>query len=109
MSERPKLIVLGHDEFLDGHRYSPELKQVLKRGGRTLSINDEEARQLSGDYSLLKAAKTIMNMGPKHLIIKKGEHGALLFSSNEVFFAPALPLKRFSIQLELVTPSQADS
>ena len=58
-----------------------------------LSINDEEARQLSGEYSLVKAAKKIMGMGPKYLIIKKGEHGALLFHKNKVFYAPALPLE----------------
>jgi len=58
-----------------------------------LSINDEEARQLSGQHSLVKAAKIIMAMGPKTLIIKKGEHGALLFCKNKVFFAPALPLE----------------
>ncbi len=58
-----------------------------------LTINDEEARQLSGDYSLRRAAKTIMAMGPKTLIIKKGEHGALLFQGSEMFFCPALPLE----------------
>jgi len=58
-----------------------------------LSINDEEARQLSKEYSLVKAAKKIMAMGPKILIIKKGENGALLFNKEEVFFAPALPLE----------------
>ena len=58
-----------------------------------LIINDEEARQLSGVYSLVKAAKIIRNMGPKYLIIKKGEHGALLFHQEEIFFAPALPLE----------------
>jgi sugar/nucleoside kinase (ribokinase family) len=58
-----------------------------------LTINDEEARQLSGDYSLRRAAKTIMAMGPKTLIIKKGEHGALLFQGTEMFFCPALPLE----------------
>jgi len=58
-----------------------------------LTINDEEARQLSGDYSLRKAAATIMAMGPKTLIIKKGEHGALLFQGDRIFFAPALPLE----------------
>jgi sugar/nucleoside kinase (ribokinase family) len=56
-------------------------------------VNDSEARQLSGEYSLVKAAKKIMAMGPKYLIIKKGEHGALLFHGTEVFFAPALPLE----------------
>jgi sugar/nucleoside kinase (ribokinase family) len=58
-----------------------------------LMVNDEEARQLSGEYSLVKAAKVIMAMGPDFLIIKKGEHGALLFHGQEVFFAPALPLE----------------
>ena len=58
-----------------------------------LAINDEEARQLSGEYSLVKAAMKIMEMGPNYLIIKKGEHGALLFHGNQVFFAPALPLE----------------
>ena len=58
-----------------------------------LTINDEEARQLSGEYSLVKASKKILFMGPKYLIIKKGEHGALLFNKEEVFFAPALPLE----------------
>jgi sugar/nucleoside kinase (ribokinase family) len=58
-----------------------------------LMVNDEEARELSGDYSLVKAARKIMEMGPKFLVIKKGEHGALLFHGNQVFFAPALPLE----------------
>jgi sugar/nucleoside kinase (ribokinase family) len=58
-----------------------------------LMVNDSEARQLSGDYSLVRSAKTIMGMGPKYLIIKKGEHGALLFHKDQVFFAPALPLE----------------
>jgi sugar/nucleoside kinase (ribokinase family) len=57
-----------------------------------LSINDEEARQLSGEYALSKAARKILEMGPSTLIIKKGEHGALIFQSDKVFFAPALPL-----------------
>ncbi|RMG85930.1 MAG: sugar kinase, partial [Bacteroidetes bacterium] len=57
-----------------------------------LVINDEEARQLSGEYSLVKAAEKIMAMGPEFLVIKKGEHGALLFHNKEIFFAPALPL-----------------
>jgi len=58
-----------------------------------LTINDEEARQLSGEYSLVKAARVIRAMGPKYLVIKKGEHGALLFHGENVFFAPALPLE----------------
>jgi len=57
-----------------------------------LTINDEEARQLSGEYSLVKAANKILTMGPKALIVKKGEHGALLFEGDKMFFAPALPL-----------------
>jgi len=68
-----------------------ELKEVIKRID-ILTINDEEARQLSGEHSLVKAAAVIHKMGPKHLIIKKGEHGALLFSGDQIFFAPALPL-----------------
>ena len=58
-----------------------------------LTINDAEARQLTGEYSLVKAAKKILTMGPKYLIIKKGEHGALLFQDDNIFFAPALPLE----------------
>jgi sugar/nucleoside kinase (ribokinase family) len=58
-----------------------------------LTINDEEARQLSGEYSLVAASRKIMEMGPKYLIIKKGEHGALLFHEDKMFFAPALPLE----------------
>jgi len=58
-----------------------------------LTVNDAEARQLSGEYSLVKAAQKILKMGPKYLIIKKGEHGALLFNKEQVFFAPALPLE----------------
>ena len=59
-----------------------------------LTINDEEARMLSGEFSLVKAAAKILDMGPSHLIIKKGEHGALLFDRNNVFFGPALPLEK---------------
>jgi sugar/nucleoside kinase (ribokinase family) len=68
-----------------------KLKEVIARI-HVLTINDEEARQLSGEYSLVKAAAKIHELGPKYLIIKKGEHGALLFSEGEIFFAPALPL-----------------
>ena len=70
----------------------PELKEVLKQVDLLL-VNDAEARQLTGQFSLVKAAKAIMQMGPKYLIIKKGEHGALLFHGSDVFFAPALPLE----------------
>jgi len=69
-----------------------DLKKVLQKVD-VLTINDEEARQLSGEYSLVKASKVIRAMGPKYLIIKKGEHGALLFHEDKVFFAPALPLE----------------
>jgi len=68
-----------------------DLKAVLKHVD-VLTINDGEARQLSGEYSLVKAAAVILEMGPKYLIIKKGEHGALLFGEGQIFSAPALPL-----------------
>ena len=91
MKKRPKLIVLDTMNFwMD--LFMDDLKEALKEVD-VLTINDEEARQLSGEYSLVKAAKEILKMGPKHLIIKKGEHGALLFNNKEVFFAPALPLE----------------
>jgi sugar/nucleoside kinase (ribokinase family) len=91
MTERPKLVVMDTMNFwmdiaMDG------LKEVLKKVD-VLTINDEEARQLSGEYSLVKAAKVIRAMGPKYLVIKKGEHGALLFHGDNMFFAPALPLE----------------
>ena len=70
----------------------PDLTEVLKQVDM-LMVNDAEARQLTGQFSLVKAAKSIMTMGPKFLIIKKGEHGALLFHGDDVFFAPALPLE----------------
>jgi sugar/nucleoside kinase (ribokinase family) len=69
-----------------------DLEAVLKKVD-VLMINDAEARQLSGQFSLVKAAKSILEMGPKFLVIKKGEHGALLFHGDHVFFAPALPLE----------------
>jgi sugar/nucleoside kinase (ribokinase family) len=69
-----------------------DLKETLKMVD-VLTINDEEARQLSGEYSLVKAAAKIQTMGPKYLIIKKGEHGALLFHGKDMFYAPALPLE----------------
>jgi sugar/nucleoside kinase (ribokinase family) len=69
-----------------------ELLQVIKRVD-VITINDEEARQLSGEYSLVKAAAKIHQLGPKYVVIKKGEHGALLFEGKEIFFAPALPLE----------------
>ncbi len=91
MTRRPKLIVMDTMNFwmetcLD------DLLEVLTMVD-VLLVNDSEARQLTGEYSIVKAARRILTMGPKYLIIKKGEHGALLFHGNEVFFAPALPLE----------------
>ena len=91
MKKRPKLVVLDTMNFwMD--LFMDDLKEALKEVD-VLTINDEEARQLSEEYSLVKAAKIILAMGPKYLIIKKGEHGALLFNNEEVFFAPALPME----------------
>ena len=91
MTKKPKLIVLDTMNFwMD--LFMDDLKEALKQVD-VLTINDEEARQLSGEHSLVKAAKKILKMGPKNLVIKKGEHGALLFNNKEVFFAPALPLE----------------
>jgi len=89
--KRPKLIVMDTMNFWM-ESAMPELEKVLKQVD-VLLINDAEARQLSGQYSLVKASKIILEMGPKFLIVKKGEHGALLFHSDQVFFAPALPLE----------------
>ncbi len=91
LKKRPKLVVLDTMNFwmevaLD------DLKNVLKEVD-VLMVNDSEARELSDEYSLVKAARKIMTMGPKYLVIKKGEHGALLFHEDQVFFAPALPLE----------------
>ncbi len=91
LPNRPKLIVADTMNFWMDIKLDA-LKRTIKMVD-VLSINDEEARQLSEEYSLIKAAQKIMAMGPKYLIIKKGEHGALLFHKNEVFFAPALPLE----------------
>ncbi len=91
LDERPRLIVMDTMNFwMDVAR--EELDKTIAMVD-VLTINDEEARQLSGEYSLVKAAKKIFTMGPKYLIIKKGEHGALLFHGDQVFFAPALPLE----------------
>ncbi len=91
MPVRPKLIIMDTmnfwmDTMLDELHRTMSMVDVI-------SINDEEARQLSGEYSLKKAARKIQTMGPKYVIIKKGEHGALLFNDDKVFFAPALPLE----------------
>ena len=88
---RPKLIVMDTMNFWMDIALD-DLKEVLQKVD-VLLVNDGEARQLSGEFSLVKAARKIMQMGPKFLIIKKGEHGALLFNENHVFFAPALPLE----------------
>jgi sugar/nucleoside kinase (ribokinase family) len=91
LKSKPKLIVLDTMNFWMDVAL-PSLKKVLKKVD-VLTINDEEARQLSGEHSLVKAADVIRKMGPKYLVIKKGEHGALLFHKNSIFFAPALPLQ----------------
>ena len=91
LRQRPKLIVLDTMNFWMESALE-DLKKVLTMID-VLMINDSEARQLSGEFSLVKAAKKILSMGPKFLIIKKGEHGALLFYESHVFFAPALPLE----------------
>ena len=90
MKNRPRLIVLDTMNFWMDIALD-DLLAVIKNVD-VLTINDAEARQLSGEYSLVKAAKKIMAMGPKYLIIKKGEHGALLFNEDLIFSAPALPL-----------------
>lgn len=91
MKKRPKLISMDTMNFwMEIAR--PDLDEVLKHVDMLL-VNDAEARQLTGQFSMVKAAKSIMAMGPKYLIIKKGEHGALLFHGDNVFFAPALPLE----------------
>ena len=91
LSKRPKLIVLDTMNFWMDIALDDLLKTISMID--VLTINDSEARQLSGEYSLVKAAQKILKMGPKVLVIKKGEHGALLFNKDEVFFAPALPLE----------------
>ncbi|MGJ8734435.1 MAG: PfkB family carbohydrate kinase [Cellulophaga sp.] len=91
MTKKPKLIVLDTMNFWMDNALD-ELLNVIKHID-VITINDEEARQLTGEYSLVKAAAKIQTMGPKFVVIKKGEHGALLFKDDKVFFAPALPLE----------------
>jgi len=91
MKQRPKLVVMDTMNFWM-EIAMPDLEKVLRKVDLLL-VNDSEARQLSGQFSLVKAARTIMQMGPKYVIIKKGEHGALLFYDDMVFVAPALPLE----------------
>ncbi len=91
LEKRPRLIIMDTMNFWM-ETAMDDLKEVIERVD-VLLINDSEARQLSGEFSLVKAAKKILNMGPQYLIIKKGEHGALLFDEHHVFYAPALPLE----------------
>jgi sugar/nucleoside kinase (ribokinase family) len=91
MTTKPKLVVLDTMNFWMDCAL-PELLDVMKRVD-VITINDEEARQLSGEYSLVKAAAKIHTMGPRYVVIKKGEHGALLFEGKDIFYAPALPLE----------------
>lgn len=91
MEKQPKLVVLDTMNFWMDCALA-DLLQVIKRVD-VITVNDAEARQLTGEYSLVKAAAKIQEMGPKYVVIKKGEHGALLFHEKEVFFAPALPLE----------------
>ena len=91
MESKPKLIIMDTINFwMDS---TPEQLNAVIKEVDVLTINDAEARQLSGEFSVVKAAQKILTMGPKFLVIKKGEHGALLFHKNHVFFAPALPLE----------------
>lgn len=91
LKNKPRLVILDTMNFWMDTAMA-DLEKVLKKID-VLLVNDAEARQLSSQYSLVSAAKAIMEMGPKYLIIKKGEHGALLFNEDKVFFAPALPLE----------------
>ncbi|GIM59150.1 PfkB family carbohydrate kinase [Capnocytophaga canimorsus] len=91
MTQTPKLVVLDTMDYWMNHTWDL-LMQVIKRVN-IVTINDQEARQLSKEYSLVKAAQKIMQMGVDYVVIKKGEHGALLFHNESVFFAPALPLE----------------
>jgi sugar/nucleoside kinase (ribokinase family) len=91
MARRPKLIVMDTMNFWMETAFD-DLKKVISKVD-VLTINDAEARQLANEYSLVKAAQKILSWGPQYLIIKKGEHGALLFNEKQVFFAPALPLE----------------
>jgi sugar/nucleoside kinase (ribokinase family) len=92
MKKTPKLIVMDTMNFWMDIAM-PSLKKTIKKVD-VLTLNDEEARQLSGAYSLLEAAKIIQKMGPKFLVIKKGEHGALLFHDDKMFYTPAMPLQK---------------
>jgi sugar/nucleoside kinase (ribokinase family) len=99
LKRRPKLIAMDTMNFWMDNALD-DLRKVMKKVD-VLTINDEEARQLTGEHALVKAAKAIYSMGPKFLVIKKGEHGALLFHKHLIFYAPALPLA------EVVDPTGA--
>lgn len=92
LTTKPKLTVLDTMNFWMEDAFLADLLKVIAKVD-VITINDEEARQLSGEYSLVKAARAIEKMGPKYVVIKKGEHGALLFHKEQIFFAPALPLE----------------
>ncbi|MBP2831177.1 bifunctional hydroxymethylpyrimidine kinase/phosphomethylpyrimidine kinase [Aquimarina sp. U1-2] len=92
LTSTPKLAILDTMNFWMEDAFIEDLRRVIAKVD-VITINDEEARQLSGEYSLVKAARVIEAMGPKYVVIKKGEHGALLFHKEQVFFAPALPLE----------------
>ena len=91
MNAKPDLVILDTMNFWMDSALDDLMKVISKVD--VITINDEEARQLTGEYSLVVAAKKIMTMGPEFVVIKKGEHGALLFFEDEIFYAPALPLK----------------
>ncbi len=91
MNSRPKLVILDTMNFWMDSAWDILMQMIAKTD--VITINDEEARQLSGEYSLVKAAKKIHQLGPKYVIIKKGEHGALLFHDGKIFAIPALPLE----------------
>jgi len=91
MRGKPELVILDTMNFWMDSALE-DLHKVIKKID-VITINDEEARQLSGEYSLVVAARKIHEMGPKYVVIKKGEHGALLFNNDNVFYAPALPLE----------------
>ena len=99
LNSKPKLTVLDTMNFWMDHS-RPKLDQVIEKVD-VISINDEEARQLTGEYSLVRAAAQIHQMGPEYVVIKKGEHGAFLFHNHEIFSAPALPLE------EVIDPTGA--
>src|SRR5690606_5272764 len=91
LEKRPKLIILDTMNFWMDNSWD-ELMEVIAKID-VITVNDQEARQLTKEHSLVKAAAKIQGMGPRYVVIKKGEHGALLFHKNNIFFAPALPLE----------------